>query len=238
MAKVWKPKLWDAKNPPDSGSRVFVGRANGASSYETISTGQTKRILQSNGRGNIFYGNVTVYYSPLEPALTSNLPVGDYSSQGVQPGHACNVWLRLLPKGATTGVNSVAYRTSDNFNFREATIVNLWSTSTDSDNFIGADAPGSCTNALALANKITIYVDNSLWYIANIVGRTAKSSSNFIGYDITRAYVMALSGGLDPAQALNVRDVTLAINRAINDYISGGSPTVRIILSNEPTWDS
>lgn len=237
MAKVWKPKLWDAKNPPDSGSRVFVGRANGASSYETISTGQTKRILQSNGRGNIFYGNVTVYYSPLEPALTSNLPAGDYSSLGVQLGHACNVWMRLLPKGASTGVNSVAYRTSDNFNFREASLENLCSTSSDSDNFIGGDAPGSCENALALANKITIYLDNSTWYIANIVGRTAKSSADFIKYDLTRVYVMALSGGLDPSNALNVRDVTAAINRAITDS-QFGSPKVRIILSNEPSWSN
>ena len=60
MAKVWKPKYWDAKNPPDAGSRVFVGKANGASSYETINAGETKRILQSNGQNNIFFGNVTV----------------------------------------------------------------------------------------------------------------------------------------------------------------------------------
>ena len=61
MAKIWIPKSWSGTNPPTSGTRVFVGgKGGGKSTYESISAGQTKRCLQSNGRGNIFYGNVSV----------------------------------------------------------------------------------------------------------------------------------------------------------------------------------
>lgn len=61
MAKIWIPKSWSGTNPPASGTRVFVGgKGAGKSAYETISAGQTKRCLQSNGRGSVFYGNVGI----------------------------------------------------------------------------------------------------------------------------------------------------------------------------------
>ena len=68
MAKVWVPKQWSATNPPAAGSRVFVGSGGGKSAYSTITAGQTKRILQSNGKGNIFFGNVTIPV-PVDPGF-------------------------------------------------------------------------------------------------------------------------------------------------------------------------
>lgn len=72
MAKVWIPKQWSTANPPAAGARVFVGSGGGKSAYSTISAGQTKRILQSNGKGNIFFGNVTVPV-PIDPAFQGYL---------------------------------------------------------------------------------------------------------------------------------------------------------------------
>lgn len=68
MAKVWIPKQWSTTNPPAAGARVFVGSGAGKSAYSTIAAGQTKRILQSNGKGNIFFGNVTIPV-PVDPAF-------------------------------------------------------------------------------------------------------------------------------------------------------------------------
>lgn len=72
MAKVWIPKQWSTANPPAAGARVFVGSGGGKSAYSTISAGQTKRILQSNGKGNIFFGNVTVPV-PVDPGFQEYL---------------------------------------------------------------------------------------------------------------------------------------------------------------------
>lgn len=72
MAKVWIPKQWSTANPPAAGARVFVGSGGGKSAYSTISAGQTKRILQSNGKGNIFFGNVTVPV-PIDPGFQEYL---------------------------------------------------------------------------------------------------------------------------------------------------------------------
>lgn len=68
MAKVWIPKQWSTTNPPAAGARVFVGSGAGKSAYSTIAAGQTKRILQSNGKGNIFFGNVTIPV-PIDPGF-------------------------------------------------------------------------------------------------------------------------------------------------------------------------
>ena len=72
MAKVWIPKQWSTTNPPAAGARVFVGAGGGKSAYSTIAAGQTKRILQSNGKGNIFFGNVTVPV-PIDPGFQGYL---------------------------------------------------------------------------------------------------------------------------------------------------------------------
>lgn len=73
MAKIWIPKSWSGTNPPSSGTRVFVGgKGGGKSVYESLSTGQTKRCLQSNGRGNIFYGNVSII-DPTAPSTSSDV---------------------------------------------------------------------------------------------------------------------------------------------------------------------
>lgn len=68
MAKVWIPKQWSTTNPPAAGAKVFVGAGGGKSAYSTIAAGQTKRILQSNGKGNIFFGNVTIPV-PVDPGF-------------------------------------------------------------------------------------------------------------------------------------------------------------------------
>ena len=75
MAKIWIPKSWSGNNPPASGTRVFVGgKGAGKSAYESLSTGQTKRCLQSNGRGSIFYGNVTIA-DPTKPSDSSDVNI-------------------------------------------------------------------------------------------------------------------------------------------------------------------
>ena len=75
MAKIWIPKSWSGTNPPASGTRVFVGgKGAGRAVYETLSTGQTKRCLQSNGRGSVFYGNVTIA-DPTKPSDTSDVNI-------------------------------------------------------------------------------------------------------------------------------------------------------------------
>ena len=76
MAKIWIPKSWSGNNPPASGTRVFVGgKGAGKSAYESLSTGQTKRCLQSNGKGSIFYGNVTIA-DPTKPSTSSDVNLG------------------------------------------------------------------------------------------------------------------------------------------------------------------
>ena len=73
MAKIWIPKSWSGTNPPTSGTRVFVGgKGAGKAVYETISAGQTKRCLQSNGRGSVFYGNVSLP-NPGAPTYSTNI---------------------------------------------------------------------------------------------------------------------------------------------------------------------
>ena len=73
MAKIWIPKSWSGTNPPASGQRVFVGgKGAGRGSYESISAGQTKRCLQSNGRGSVFYGNVSLP-NPGAPTYSTNI---------------------------------------------------------------------------------------------------------------------------------------------------------------------
>lgn len=75
MAKIWIPKSWSGTNPPASGTRVFVGgKGAGKSAYETISVGQTKRCLQSNGKGSVFYGNVSIP-RPSDPSNYSDITV-------------------------------------------------------------------------------------------------------------------------------------------------------------------
>ena len=79
MAKIWIPKSWSGTNPPASGQRVFVGgKGAGKGSYESISAGQTKRCLQSNGRGSVFYGNVSIA-SPGDPTYSSDINLGNYT---------------------------------------------------------------------------------------------------------------------------------------------------------------
>ena len=73
MAKIWIPKSWSGTNPPASGQRVFVGgKGAGKAVYESISAGQTKRCLQSNGRGSVFYGNVSIA-NPGVPVYSTNI---------------------------------------------------------------------------------------------------------------------------------------------------------------------
>lgn len=75
MAKIWIPKSWSGTNPPASGQRVFVGgKGAGKAVYESLSTGQTKRCLQSNGRGSIFFGNVTIA-DPTKPSSSSDVNI-------------------------------------------------------------------------------------------------------------------------------------------------------------------
>ena len=79
MAKIWIPKSWSGTNPPASGQRVFVGgKGAGKGSYESISAGQTKRCLQSNGKGSVFYGNVSIP-SPGNPTYSSDINLGNYT---------------------------------------------------------------------------------------------------------------------------------------------------------------
>ena len=44
----------------------------GKGSYETIAAGQTKRVLKSNGRGSVFYENLTIA-SPSDPIYSSDI---------------------------------------------------------------------------------------------------------------------------------------------------------------------
>lgn len=82
MAKIWIPKSWSGTNPPASGTRVFVGgKGAGKSAYETISAGQTKRCLQSNGKGSVFYGNVSLP-NPGNPTYSTNITLNFSTRSG------------------------------------------------------------------------------------------------------------------------------------------------------------
>lgn len=226
MAKVWKPKYWDAKNPPDAGSRVFVGKANGASSYESIAAGQTKRILQSNGRGNIFYGNVTVP-DPNGPTLTSNLPVGDYSTyHDLADGY--NGYFRL--KGTDSGVifRSFSAQVETPFNFREGNMGYKGPTTTSTQ--IRVFNPASIDIAVAQANKMTLYLNDSAWVVINLTGRSKSTSTDATVLRYDAATVINTSHGVGR------ENIIAAINAITDSMDTLHEFPVRLILSNEPTW--
>ena len=192
MAKVWKPKYWDAKNPPDVGSRVFVGGANGSGHYETINAGETKRILQSNGQGNIFYGNVMVDYPPLEPALESNLPVGDYST-------IIDYTSRITPSvasGATLS-STMVFKQSEAINFRKNNIL-LDNASTSLPSVIMVGKPYSIEILKTQCNKLTLYVDASNYCIFEFsyTSNTDTSNATQIRYNAVVKAIM-LNGSLN-----------------------------------------
>ena len=196
MAKVWKPKYWDATNPPVTGARVFVGKANGASSYESIAAGQTKRILQSNGRGNIFYGNVTAGYPPLEPALESNLPDGDYS--GISSIASClRPGTRMSSGNITTSSSSMIFRQYEPINFRKNKIQLDYSTSNKAS-YISVSKPYSIEVLKSQCNKLTLYIDASNYCVFEFkyTRNTDTSNATNIEFDIVFKAVM-LNGTLD-----------------------------------------
>lgn len=228
MAKVWKPKYWDAKNPPDAGSRVFVGKANGASSYEAISAGQTKRILQSNGKGNIFYGNVTVP-NPNSPTLTSNLPVGDYSTyHDLSDGY--NGYFRL--KGTDSGVilRSFSAQVETPFNFREGNIGYKGSSTTTRE--LRVFNPASIDIAVAQANKMTLYLNDSAWVVINLTGRSKSSGSDTTSLIYDAATVINTSHGVGRENIIAAIDAITDSMDTLREF------PVRLILSNEPSWQN
>ena len=196
MAKVWKPKYWDVKNPPDVGSRVFVGGVNGSGHYETINAGETKRILQSNGQGNIFYGNVTVDYPPLEPALESNLPVGDYS--GINNNVSClTPGTRTSSGNITTSSSSMIFRQSEPINFRKNNI-QLDDSTSNQASFMIVGKPYSIEVLKSQCNKLTLYIDASNYCVFEFIytRNTDTSNATNIKFDIVFKAVM-LNGTLD-----------------------------------------
>lgn len=228
MAKVWKPKNWDTKNPPDAGSRVFVGKANGASSYETISAGQTKRILQSNGQGNIFYGNVTVP-NPNAPALTSNLPTGDYSTYyDLSDGY--NAYFRF--KGTDSGVMLMSFsaQLKTLFNFREGNIGYKGSTTTN--RYLRVFNPASIDIAVAQANKMTLYLNDSAWVVANLTGRSKSTASTSTELRYDAATVINTSHGVGRENILAALNTITDAMNTLHEF------PVRLILSNEPSWQN
>lgn len=228
MAKVWKPKYWDTKNPPDAGSRVFVGKANGASSYETISAGQTKRILQSNGVGNIFYGNVTVS-DPLSPTLISNLPEGDYSTyHDLQDGY--NFYLRLKGTDSGTIARSFSAQLNLPFNLREGNIG--YKGSTTQNSYFRLYKPASIDIAVEQANKMTLYLNDSGWAVINLTGRRKDSTTDVISLEYDVGIVMNTSHGT------GLNNIRAAIDTITDAMGTLGEFPVRLILSNEPSWQN
>lgn len=234
MAKVWKPKYWDAKNPPDAGSRVFVGKANGASSYESIAAGQTKRILQSDGRGNIFYGNVTVP-DPLSPTLESNLPSGDYSS--AQIGNPYSLTMSSVLKGGSYVSFNFACRIGNNsaWDFRKSTINGVVNDNSGG-RYFAAGKPCSLNNFSTLANKLTLYENDNFWIIFNITDRFTRSDQdNKLSYEFTPT----VKAGVYDGAAIDANSTT-SISSFTSRWRSGAMPdnSVTIVLSNEPSWSN
>lgn len=110
MAKIWIPKSWSGTNPPASGTRVFVGgKGAGKAVYESITAGQTKRVLQSNGRGSVFYGNVSVP-NPGAPVYATdiNLNFAKYSASTIiaqVDGADFRLSNPLIPQHTYVGIN-------------------------------------------------------------------------------------------------------------------------------------
>ena len=68
MAKLWTSnKSYQSNTTPNSNTKYLVGVSNGKCNYQTISSGQTKRCLISNGNnGNIAYTNISASYTALQ----------------------------------------------------------------------------------------------------------------------------------------------------------------------------
>ena len=68
MAKLWTSnKTYQSNTTPNSNTKYLVGVSNGKCNYQTISSGQTKRCLISNGNnGNIAYTNISASYTALQ----------------------------------------------------------------------------------------------------------------------------------------------------------------------------
>lgn len=238
MSKVWIAKQWINQNPPPVGSRVFVGGANGSGHYETINAGETKRILQSNGQGNIFYGNVTVDYPPLEPALHSNLPAGDYSSWTKPDSSSTllntNVFLEGVPsQGSTSRYYSTRFYVNDYFDFREGTAGYFKSIGSLSNPSIQVKDPYNANNFISKANKLTLYYNSDYWIVFNITGRQVDlNNSTKINF---AAWPTVKNTSLGAPNADTLQAIEDKFKEVANIW---GEYPIQIIFSNEPTWSN
>lgn len=224
MSKVWIAKQWIDQNPPPVGSRVFVGGANGSGHYETINAGETKRILQSNGQGNIFYGNVTVDYPPLEPALESNLPDGDYTGNSV--GYKWNFEGGIINEnGSITMSTGIILNSVPNTNLKKFS--STTEAEKDSRSSMRVDAPYSYDIWYNQANKITLYIDTNNWAVGELSEKrdTAISAYALIYFAIGLKAVKVNGIYADTREEIstNWRDLT--------DKCDGTGITVTVVFS-------
>lgn len=165
MAKIWIPKSWSGTNPPASGQRVFVGgKGAGKGSYESISAGQTKRCLQSNGRGSVFYGNVSIA-SPGDPETTS-----DITGLNVIQEITCNP---LILKTDSSSYGQYVSIYLDDYANRSTGCFygtcRLFSDSTGNETRVYGQSGSNMAN-LAQAHKMT-FSCNGYWYTARVTVR-------------------------------------------------------------------
>ena len=181
MAKVWIAKQWISQNPPPVGSRVFVGSANGSGHYETINAGETKRILQSNGQGNIFYGNVMVDYPPLEPALESNLPDGDYTGNTI--GSYWDFEGGFVNNGTVTFGSTIRLKSVPYINLKKFSST-TWD-DVDNKSTMYLNYPCSCDIWYNQANKITLYIDTNNWAVGELTNKIKSDTADHLRLNFT-----------------------------------------------------
>lgn len=164
MAKVWIPKQWSTTNPPAAGARVFVGSGAGKSAYSTIAAGQTKRILQSNGKGNIFFGNVTIPV-PIDPGFQDLLNT-------VFSSGANGYWYYGGNEGASPIVNKTQ-RTVTFGNPTSVTTSNRASGLGISRNYPGADSIKRYVGVPIKKIRCDLWTDQ---------GQSAEKTGGYIGF--------------------------------------------------------
>ena len=174
MAKIWIPKSWSGTNPPASGQRVFVGgKGAGKAVYESISAGQTKRCLQSNGRGSVFYGNVSVP-NPGDPETTS-----DITGLNVIQKITCKTLLLKTGSSPTAGEYVAIY--FDDYSNRSSGCFygtcNLFVDPTGNETYVYAQSGSNMAN-LAQAHKMT-FSCNGYWYTARVTVRLDSRHAYF-----------------------------------------------------------
>lgn len=165
MAKIWIPKQW--VNSVSAGARVFVGgKGGGKGSYETIAAGQTKRVLKSNGRGSVFYENLTIP-APEQPTYSSDIT-------GVSISEASLYF--FVPSSSTSGRYAYTYYYTPETNYTTGAIVGFDHGAGNDDTQslkVGSDISvgyfvGNFAN-LTQAHKITFRYDNnySVYKVSN-----------------------------------------------------------------------